>query len=170
MPGLFRRGEPVGDYFVLTISLGEQEPTDEWVEGGDWLSALTPLRNDILLGDTRALYLAWLANVESADLVNELEPPLPAGLGKLTTPLNRLARFLEIDPHLLKAAAASSVEPSSIPDAVLRNAIAHMTRERVRRLSVRLTQGEPRLALMFHRRLQRPSARQLRKAGPDYIK
>ena len=138
--------EPVGDYFVLTISLGEQEPTGEWLEGGDWLSALTPLRNDILLGDNRALYLAWLANVESAELVDELEPPLPAGLSKLTTPLNRLASFLEIDPHLLKAAAATSAEPSSVPDAVLRNAIARMTRDECDDFLWRLAQGEPRLS------------------------
>ena len=146
--------EPIGDYFVLTISLGEEEPTGEWIEGGDWLAALAPLRNDILLGDTRALYLAWLANVGSAELVDELEPPLPAGLGKLTTPLNRLARFLEIDPHLLKAAAAASDDPSSTPDAALRAAVGRLTRSECDDFLWRLAQGEPRLTLTFQHRLQ----------------
>ena len=54
----------VGDYWILSIGLGDDQSDLEWIEGSDWLSALAPLRNDILLGDTRPLYLAWLASCE----------------------------------------------------------------------------------------------------------
>ena len=51
--------EPAGDYLILDISLNE-EGGGEWVEGGDWLSSLSRLRDDLLEGDYLALYLAWL--------------------------------------------------------------------------------------------------------------
>ncbi len=52
--------QTMGDYQVLSFALDDEEPADYWIEPGNWLGALTPLRNDILRGDHRALYLAWL--------------------------------------------------------------------------------------------------------------
>ena len=71
---------PAGDYLILDISLDEEEGTD-WVEGEGWLSSLSRLRDDILEGDYRALYLAWLraAKLQDAD-DDEPEPPVPPGL------------------------------------------------------------------------------------------
>ena len=48
---------PVGDYLILDISLDEEEGGG-WIEGEGWLSSLSRLRDDILEGDYRALYLA----------------------------------------------------------------------------------------------------------------
>ncbi len=139
---------------ILAITLGDDEGASEWIEGHGLLSALAPLRNDLLLGDTRALYLAWLANVECVGLADdELEPPLPAGLGKLTTPLKRLAQFLEIDKHLLKVAAAASAEPQSTPDHALRDAIGRLPRCESDELLWRLAQGELNLGPQLLRRL-----------------
>lgn len=49
----------VGDYVILDIAFHEED-------GGGWITEdlriapLAPLRDDILRGDLRALYLAWL--------------------------------------------------------------------------------------------------------------
>jgi hypothetical protein len=84
---------------------------------------------------------------------DELEPLAPAGLGKLTTPLNRLARFLEIDKHLLQAAAAGSAERQATPDHVLAEAIARLPRSECDDLLWRLAQGELNLGPKLLRRL-----------------
>jgi hypothetical protein len=74
-----------------------------------WLSSLVPLRNDLIAGDLRAFYLAWLLCAQSGDLDDDaIEPPVPAGLGNLTAPLQALTDFLRIDAHLLAVAAARS--------------------------------------------------------------
>jgi hypothetical protein len=65
----------------------------------------------LLAGDLRPLYLAWLAC--AAD--DEPEPPVPAGLKKLTPPLKALMEFYEISPDLVAAAAENS--PASSPAA-----------------------------------------------------
>ena len=146
--------ETAGEYVILTITLGNEEGAEDWMEAGGWLSGLAPLRNDLLLGDMRGLYLAWLANIERVWTdEGEPEPPVPAGLSKLTAPLNRLVTFLEIDKHLLKAAAAASAEPQATPDHVLRDAIARLPRSECDDLLWRLAQGELNLGSKLLRRL-----------------
>jgi len=49
--------EPVGDCLILDISFPDEDG-GHWFEGETRLSALAPLRDDILAGDFRALYLA----------------------------------------------------------------------------------------------------------------
>lgn len=72
------------------------------------LSGLIYLRNDVLGGDYRCLYLAWLKAVtleDPDDVADEQEPPVPAGLQRLTPALQRLAQFFDIDAHLIEGCA-----------------------------------------------------------------
>jgi hypothetical protein len=116
-----------GDYLLLNIAFND--------EGGDWigeeghLTPLAPLRDDLLRGDLRALYLAWLASasrwagsrghndIEEDDEEDEehagaqddlIEPPVTAGLGQLSAPLQALADFFLVDQDLIAAAAKGS--------------------------------------------------------------
>ncbi|MEM6470179.1 MAG: hypothetical protein AAF802_11540 [Planctomycetota bacterium] len=58
-----------------------------------------------MTGDTRVLYLAWLAcNWDD----ESLEPPVPAGLEKLPSELVELLDFYELDCDLLDAANEQS--------------------------------------------------------------
>jgi len=90
----------------------EGEPPDEWVDGEGWMARLTPIREELERGDYRALYLGWLYAVtfEDPDEIGEdiIEPPMPAGLGKLTAAQRSLVEFLDIDEDLLAAAAQAS--------------------------------------------------------------
>ena len=64
-------------------------------------------------GDLRGLYLGWLNCLQMGELDDEeIEPPVPPGLGKLSASLRSLADFLRIDDGLLEAAAeADTAEP-----------------------------------------------------------
>lgn len=85
--------------------------SDYWEEPPA-LSSLTPLRNDILSGDLRSLYLGWLACVQRGEVEDKVpEPPVPAGLGSLTTALQSFAKFLCLDTALIAVAAKISQKP-----------------------------------------------------------
>ena len=103
-------------HVVLEFS-SEDEGGGEWTDGEPWMPSLISLRDEIMRGDLRALYLGWLASCESAnwDVEGEenpeearLEPPVPPGLAKLSGPLTALAEFLRIDDELIEAAAEGS--------------------------------------------------------------
>ena len=86
-------------------------------EGAEWLDRLLPLRDELLGGDSRPLYLGWLARVCAGELGDEdVEPPLPAGLASLTPAQQTLVEYLQLDPDWLAAAAQASPprqDPSS---------------------------------------------------------
>jgi hypothetical protein len=48
-----------GQYQILNIEFNEEEGGD-WIEGNGLLDSMIALRDDILRGDIRALYLVWL--------------------------------------------------------------------------------------------------------------
>jgi hypothetical protein len=110
----------------VIIEFHSDEEGGEWVDGEPWMGSLIPLRDDLLRGDFRALYLGWLASFEergwfqASELDDEesdlLEPRVPSGLAKLSGPLTALADFLRIDQDLIEAAAAGSTgEPPAEP-------------------------------------------------------
>jgi hypothetical protein len=96
-----------GDIAILAFQSEDEE--GEWAEGEGWLASLLPIRADLISGDYRALYLGWLGAIESGEIDDdELEPPVPAGLGTLNASLDRLADFLRISRDLIAAAAEAS--------------------------------------------------------------
>ncbi|MBI5017130.1 MAG: hypothetical protein HZB55_16805 [Deltaproteobacteria bacterium] len=87
----------------------DDEGGGEWVEGQGHLAPLVPLRAELARGDVRALYLGWLLRAQSGDLDDEdVEPPVPPGLGQPSASLESLADFLRIDEDLLAVAALAS--------------------------------------------------------------
>jgi hypothetical protein len=146
--------EPVGDCLILDISLDEEEGLD-WIEGGGWLSSLSRLRDDLLQGDYRALYLARLraAEIQDADDA-EIEPPLPPGLGELSSPLASFAELFGLDKYLLQAAAEASAQRGRTPDFPVEEAIARLSPAERDAFLLRLARGEAHLSLVLNRRLQ----------------
>lgn len=126
-----------------------------WVEGEGWLSSLAPLRRDILEGDYRALYLAWLRVAELDCRDNNMpEPPVPPGLRELSPPLESFVEFLELDEYLLQAAAEASAPIQPSPAIPLEQAISRLSPEERDLFLIRLARGEPHLSLALRRRLQ----------------
>ncbi len=101
----------VGEFAVLDLYSEVDEPEEEWWEEGHLAASLTPLRAELLRGDLRAAYLAWLLAVQDGEVdPDACEPPVPRGLGDLSAPLVALVDFLRIDQDLLAVAAQSSGE------------------------------------------------------------
>jgi len=100
----------------IVVSFASEDEMGGWDEGEGWLASLTPLRADLMNGDCRCLYLGWLVAAQAGGLPDdEMEPPVPPGLGALTAPLRSLAKYLRIDFDLIAAAAEESAEADAAP-------------------------------------------------------
>lgn len=74
-------------------------------DGDELMPHLARVRELLVGGDLRPLYLAWLACSGDPDAV---EPPVPAGFGELSPELVALAEFYELYEDLIRAAADRS--------------------------------------------------------------
>lgn len=154
--------EERGKYFILEIQISEDSDSFEWVESGGVLGQLTPLREQLLQGDTRLLYLAWLKAISAEDpegTEEAPEPPVPTGLKKLNASLQALAEFFEIDPHLISAAAGSSKKEESSPEPDLESAAAKLTRTESDAHLLQIARGEPGAVLSLKKHLTQLSGR-----------
>ena len=96
---------------VLAIERYEDPPDGDWDDGTEWLASLMPLRDALQDGDLRCIYLAWLLGVQSGAVdAEDDEPPVPPGLGDLTTPLRALVEFMQIDEGLVEVATSASAD------------------------------------------------------------
>ncbi len=101
--GRTRRGSSVttvttvGAHLVIDL-WSEDESGEDW--GGDepgLLSAMVPIRNELMAGDYRALYLAWQLRVQAGEIDDGTRnPPVPDGMKRLTGSQQALVEFLRI--------------------------------------------------------------------------
>jgi hypothetical protein len=96
------------EHVLLDLRSDTEEPEyDEQNKGS--LAALTPLRAELMRGDLRPAYLAWLLALSTDDLDDDdEEPPVPAGLAELTAAQEAMVEFLRIDVDLVSAATSAS--------------------------------------------------------------
>ena len=94
---------------VILTFVSKDEEGGEWVEGEGQLSSMISVRAELARGDLRALYLGWLLRAQAGEINDQdVEPPVPPGLGQLSASLESLAEFLRIDGNLLHVAADAS--------------------------------------------------------------
>lgn len=105
-------------YWLLEWGLDESDNYDRFADedGRGWMGRLAPLRDELLRGDMRPLYLGWLAGVSAGEVDEKAaEPQPPPGLSRLTAAQQSLAEFLEVDEDLLAAAGLADPHDSK-PD------------------------------------------------------
>lgn len=102
------RAKVGGDHLILDLHSEDEEP-DYYEESQGSLGALVPLRTELMRGDLRPAYLAWLLAVQNDEVADkEVEPPVPPGLSELTAAQAALVEFLRIDEDLVAAATTAS--------------------------------------------------------------
>lgn len=109
----FLQFEATATHWLITWSLNETEDYDRFAmdEGEGWMARLVPVRDELLRGDLRSLYIGWLAAVTVLVLDDEDREPLTInGLANLTAAQQALAEFLEVDADLLAGAGIGSPE------------------------------------------------------------
>lgn len=102
---------PVDDFVVLEFTSYDEDRREGWITDGEaagWLPALLPIREELARGDLRCLYLGWLLCAQTWLEDDEIEPPVPPGLGILSPALRTFAEFFWIDEHLIEVAAERS--------------------------------------------------------------
>ena len=164
-----------GEYQVLAIVINPDDG-GHWVEEQDGtLSLFTQLREDLLQGDYRLLYLAWLNSrtlyedddedddeysdeydedeEDEVDDEDPLEPPVPPGLKYLSPALQNFVQVFELNPYVVMAAAEASPDLRDPLAINYRELIARLAREEVDGFLVRLAEGEPGMRLALRKRL-----------------
>jgi hypothetical protein len=103
--------EATKTHWVITWSLDESENYGRFgiEDGRGWMARLAPVRDELLRGDIRSLYIGWLSAVTGGMIDDDEMEPLPMeGLGSLTASQQALAEFLEVDEDLLAGAGIGS--------------------------------------------------------------
>ncbi len=90
-----------------------QDRTTIWKMSNRCWIDLAPLREMLISGDLRPLFLAWLACCYDDDAKL---PPIPAGLGERNDSLDALAEFYELPDALIRAVAKLSPPAPSAAD------------------------------------------------------
>jgi hypothetical protein len=107
------RASSTGKHVI--VDLCSDEEGSDYAEADDGLlTALAPLRAELMCGDFRVAYLAWLLALQAGEVDEDAtEPPLPPDLSNLTAAQQAMVDFLRIDRDLLTAAAAASPAPTN---------------------------------------------------------
>ncbi len=147
------------DYDILDMHFGELEGPDEWIDYE--LGSLIGIREELMDGDLRALYIVWLAAqhmMGSYDEEEEYEidmPPVPPAFGKLTAAQQALAELLQVPQELLVAAvrhSSKATAPSTVDDVAAW--VKSLSPERRDEYLVRLAHNEPGLSRQLVRELR----------------
>ncbi|MCT7965834.1 hypothetical protein NG799_05745 [Laspinema sp. D1] len=143
---------------IIDINI-QDEDLNGWTEGEGLLPRMLSLRDDLLEGDYRVLYLGWLKAAPlyyECEPENCIEPPIPANLNKLSKPLQAFVDFIELDQDLVDAAAQLSPIAETKSDSIkeLQQRIPQISEQERNDFLARLLQGELNLNLKLSQRLR----------------
>ncbi|GAC1350119.1 MAG: hypothetical protein NVSMB27_29600 [Ktedonobacteraceae bacterium] len=149
------------DYDILDIHFGEMEAPDEWIDYD--LGSLIAIRDELMEGDLRALYIVWMAGQQMMGSYDEEEneeedeeedyeisvPPVPPAFDKLTAAQQSLAELLQLPQELLVAAARHSTAAASSAGDDFAAWVKLLSPERQNEYLVRLARNEPGLSRLL---------------------
>jgi hypothetical protein len=159
------------DYDILDLHFFEMEAPDRWTEYD--LGSLIPIRDELMEGDLRALYIAWLASQRMMGSYDEEEediiinvPPVPPGFGTLTAAQQALAELLQLPEELLNAAVQHSRAATSSRSDDFVAWVELLPQERGNDYLLRLARNEPGLSRLLVKELRELGQDKARVAAP----
>jgi len=134
-------------------------PPDEWTDYE--LGSLIGIRDELLEGDRRALYIIWLTSRlmlgtddEEEDMEMLAVPPVPPAFGTLTMAQQALAELLQVPQTLLLAAARHSSAAKPAPEDDVVAWVERLPQERRSDYLLRLAHNEPGLSRLLVKELR----------------
>lgn len=105
--GLTWTPDKTGKAGILTLAPYLEEAYDPVWGFDDYLDSAAKLREMLIVGDLRALYVLWLCSASALAYEDEpvAQPPVPHGLGTVPDEACELLAFFEANPLLVDAAA-----------------------------------------------------------------
>jgi len=116
-----------------------------WTEGEGLMDQLIGVREELMRGDYRALYLGWLADFDPDEWRDPEDgavvmPPIPAGLDHLSPALAALIKHFPVDRDAL--AVAAGLSQASTPERVpLAAVLKRLSGSEMRALLARVAAG-----------------------------
>jgi hypothetical protein len=148
------------DYDILDIQFGEMAAPDEWTEYD--LGSLITIRDELMEGDLRALYIVWLAGMSMMGSYDEEEddeiisaPSVPPDFGTLTAGQQELADLLQVPQEMLVAAAQHSNAAMPSPADDFGAWVELLPLDRRNDYLVRFAQHEPGLSRLLVKELRK---------------
>jgi hypothetical protein len=131
-----------GDHLIISL-FADRDPDDFWDEMAGELGGMVAARSELLSGDHRLLYLAWLMGIQWDHVEDEdTEPAVPAGLKDLSGALQAIVDFLKIDEDLIAVAAEASPALTEEPTSGLADWIATLPTTEKDKLLTMVADGE----------------------------
>lgn len=146
------------DYDILDIHFGEIMAPDEWVDYE--LGSLISIRDELMDGDLRAIYIVWLTSqrITGIDAEEEddeiLVPPVPPAFHKLTAAQQALAELFQVPQELLAVAAQHSKASTPATDDDVAAWVKLLPPERCNDYLIRLAHHEPGLSRLLVKELR----------------
>ena len=135
------------DGILAIFPFHESGSIEEAWEFDDYLESLTKVREQLIGGDLRALYLLWLCGAYDGneDPAEMIEPPVPHGLDKMPASSTKLLPFFGLDSLTLKAAAEGvpKLEPVSDEEDPIEDWSQSISEARARALLRRVLKEDP---------------------------
>ena len=122
-----------------------EEGGGEWIEGDGLIDELIGIREELMRGDYRALFLGWLATFDPDEWGDPEDgavvlPPIPAGLDHLSPALEALIKLFPVDRDALTLAAGLS--QAGAPDRIAIAAVLEkLSVPEMRALLARVAEG-----------------------------
>ena len=113
------RPDAKGPAGTLAISAStEPGVLDEVWSPNEYLDRIVGVRQQLIDGDLRPLYVAWMCASQSDDVDPDSanEPPVPEGLAELSDAITAMADYFDLCPFMLVAAAVRSTPLSRTSD------------------------------------------------------
>jgi hypothetical protein len=111
----------IGDRCIVYWEHNDEGGGGEWIEGEGIIDQFVGIREELMRGDYRALFLGWLADFHPDEPRNPEDgavvvPPIPAGLAQLSPALAELIKHFPVDPDAL--AVAAGLSQAGMPDRI----------------------------------------------------
>ena len=145
------------EYILLEFDFQDEDQVD-WIEGEGWLGDLMGLREELINGDYRILYLAWLKAAGNAYYIEDIdsnivEPPVPDGLGNLSPAQKTFVKYLEINKAMIAVASQNSSEIQN--KSHLEPYIEQLALTEQYNYLIRLSREEKNLSALLNKHLQK---------------